>query len=434
MANCLFGWPVYSDVGVTYSPSLSGGSWLAALPLANLQDRRLAKVARSTNDAQASTMFEVDLGVARAVRLVGLPVHNLSTAAKWRVRGFASAPIWEDYDISDWTETGTGVITGSQADPLGGTRATLLDDDQATQEFVSSGDLGFTGDGTKGCAVVLKAGTAAVTDVSIRDTTAGTNRVIVRATWSGGVPTIAVEAGNGTVRAVVALGDGFYAIEFNVDSVVAANTNIVRIHPAGQPPSLTGSVVVCDVLVWDETTEPVLYDSGALDAWPTGIDAEESEEMNVGSLLTFAAVTARHWRIEIGDDANPDTYVELGRVVIAGAWQPTVNLIGRGGKIGLGTDTVRRVTDGGAAIYARRPTKRRFTGTLGEMPEDEVLANLFDMQRIAGIDRQFYFVYDPDDTTHLHRRAFLAVFRQLSEFEYATLNHYGIPIALIEEL
>lgn len=74
----LFGWPAYSDLGVSFSPALSGGSWLAALPLTNLQDRRLSRVARSTNALAASTTFDVDLGTARAVGVLAVLIPNLT--------------------------------------------------------------------------------------------------------------------------------------------------------------------------------------------------------------------------------------------------------------------------------------------------------------------------------------------------------------------
>ena len=81
MANAAFGWPVFSDAGVTYTPTLSGGAWSSDLPLTNLQDRRLAKVARSDDATAASTQFIIDLKVARAVGVLGLFGHNISAAA-----------------------------------------------------------------------------------------------------------------------------------------------------------------------------------------------------------------------------------------------------------------------------------------------------------------------------------------------------------------
>lgn len=100
MANVLLGWPIYSDVGVLYTPTLSGGSWETTLPRTNLQDDRLHRVARTTNDATTSTVVAADLGVSRAMRVFGLVNHNLSAVTptngdvpRVRVRAFAVTPI-----------------------------------------------------------------------------------------------------------------------------------------------------------------------------------------------------------------------------------------------------------------------------------------------------------------------------------------------------
>lgn len=91
MQNVLFCYPNFVDLA-----TLSGGSWLGALPLTNLQDQRNAKKARSTDDAAASTLVNVDLGSDKFVRAVGIISHNLSLAATIRVRlgndsGFSSS-------------------------------------------------------------------------------------------------------------------------------------------------------------------------------------------------------------------------------------------------------------------------------------------------------------------------------------------------------
>ncbi|WP_156302354.1 hypothetical protein [Methylogaea oryzae] len=66
---------------------MSGGSWTAQLPLANLQNRQIARVARTTNAATASTQFVAALATSRLVRSVALVGHNLGTSAKYRIRG-----------------------------------------------------------------------------------------------------------------------------------------------------------------------------------------------------------------------------------------------------------------------------------------------------------------------------------------------------------
>lgn len=75
----------------TQTATLSGGSWLTAAPLSNLQDKLLTHVARSSNALAASTLVQIDLGAAVAVRVISLCAHNISTGGTVRVRGFSDA-------------------------------------------------------------------------------------------------------------------------------------------------------------------------------------------------------------------------------------------------------------------------------------------------------------------------------------------------------
>lgn len=77
-------WNNRTDAG-----TLSGGSWLATLPLANLQNRQVQKVARSADAALASTQFVIDLDSPRGIGVIALIVHNISEAGKIKITGSA---------------------------------------------------------------------------------------------------------------------------------------------------------------------------------------------------------------------------------------------------------------------------------------------------------------------------------------------------------
>lgn len=70
---------------------LSGGSWLPALPLANLQNRTLKKVARSSSLATSATQFTIALDRSRSIRALVLVNHNLTSNATVRVTGSDAA-------------------------------------------------------------------------------------------------------------------------------------------------------------------------------------------------------------------------------------------------------------------------------------------------------------------------------------------------------
>lgn len=66
--------------------TLSGGSWVTTLPLSNLQQTLMAKVARSTNVVNASTLIRIDLLATNVnIRLMALIRHNFSSSATYQI-------------------------------------------------------------------------------------------------------------------------------------------------------------------------------------------------------------------------------------------------------------------------------------------------------------------------------------------------------------
>jgi hypothetical protein len=80
MANCMIGFP-----NLIEQATLIGGDWKTTLPLTNLQQRALGRVARSDSLDLADTQFTVDLGTAKAVRVLGVVAHNISIDGLVRV-------------------------------------------------------------------------------------------------------------------------------------------------------------------------------------------------------------------------------------------------------------------------------------------------------------------------------------------------------------
>lgn len=86
MANCLLCWPNRIDAA-----TLSGGSWLSALPLSNVKSRFRAAVARSSDLDESSLEINIDLGSKKYITSVAIAGHNLSATASVRFRAFSDA-------------------------------------------------------------------------------------------------------------------------------------------------------------------------------------------------------------------------------------------------------------------------------------------------------------------------------------------------------
>lgn len=270
----VFGWPLYSDVGVAYTPTLSNGTWSSSLPLTNLQNRFLSKVARSTAATTASTKLDCDLGVARAIGVVAVVKHNFSTAAQWRVRG--------------------------------------------------ASDSGFTS---------------------------------------------------------------------------------------------------------------IVYDSGTIAAWPSGITAEDVASMAMSCwVCPSSAQTARYWRVEITDTANAAGYVQFGRLVIAGGYEPSyrphVSSV-----VGFDDSSSRAVTDGGkTALYDVRAIRRSAKVGFDTLPEAEAFASAWLMQRQLSTSGQLFFIWDADETVYPHEHAFLGVLQTLTPLSWVEAAYLNSAYEVQEEL
>ena len=116
MANIVFGYKNLIDAA-----AVSGGNWLATLPLSNIKSPVLQRLARSANVQLASTRFDIDLSSAKGVGVLALVMHNLSVDAKVRISAADNASFvgtqgnllsyTEDFSNALWTKD--GVTLGS---------------------------------------------------------------------------------------------------------------------------------------------------------------------------------------------------------------------------------------------------------------------------------------------------------------------------------
>jgi hypothetical protein len=91
--------------------TLSGGSWASTLPLTNLQNRTLARVARSTNVVAASTWFDIDLGPDKTWRVIALQNHNMALDARYRIRASDDPAFAYSIHDSGWQDVWPAVFS-----------------------------------------------------------------------------------------------------------------------------------------------------------------------------------------------------------------------------------------------------------------------------------------------------------------------------------
>lgn len=108
MENLILAFPNRLDS--TYYPvTFHGPAWSADLPLTNLRVPELSRVAESIDATLANTKFEVRLGIVRPIRVFVIPRHNMTRAARYRIRGSHtpgdfSSPIYDTGWLDVWTQ------------------------------------------------------------------------------------------------------------------------------------------------------------------------------------------------------------------------------------------------------------------------------------------------------------------------------------------
>ncbi len=133
----------------------------------------------------------------------------------------------EDFGTTWGQSTSPSLSTNTHIAPDGALTADTIGSSAAISFF--SQNITFTGDGDKSYSIFLKAGTSDRTAVRVRDTVAGVDRGSAFIVWTAGVPSVTVT--NGSLQAAQSVGNGWYRIQITVSSVVAANTNQMRILP-----------------------------------------------------------------------------------------------------------------------------------------------------------------------------------------------------------
>ena len=155
-------------------------------------------------------------------------------------------------DISTWSTLNTPVITGSIADPVAGTDAYTVEDDDGTNGETAYLAITYTGDGVKVVEFVFRlndtpAGGAAL---KLRDATAAADRGEAIVTDVNGIPVVTINTG--TLVDCDRVRNGYWRLRYLTTSVTAANTNQLTIRPA-ETANETGSIDIYRARTYNAT-------------------------------------------------------------------------------------------------------------------------------------------------------------------------------------
>jgi hypothetical protein len=170
------------------------------------------------------------------------------------------------------------------------------------------------------------------------------------------------------------------------------------------------------------------YDSTATDAWPAAWVSGTTAEQRAGVVGCSVIVpspeqTYRYWRVDLIDAANPDGYLEVGRLFGGSAWSPAYNAV-YGASIGYEDRDVIAEMDSGSEYVRKRNAPRVTQFALPALSDSETLLTVLEMQRRLGSTGEVLYEFDPADTTYAPMRRYLARLRKVSPLKAAFLDRW----------
>lgn len=376
MANCIMGFPNYLD-NTFYNVVVTGGDW--ALPLSNLQNPRLSLPAKSNGVGNAASWFQADLGGLRDILLGAVPSTNGTLSAERRLRITANPAFSLNTLVGANASTGASAVTFKAPS---GVDVTVTQDD-----FFTIGGYLYKSDTT--------------TTIS-----------------GGGTGVINLQAASG-----YDIHNSTLQADISIDDSITCNVGdySTTVYDSGQ------------VIVYDR-----IYPWGSLPwqhpSWWTGQPTEEERQtlkFPIIDIMTDETVVGRYAKYEFFDDTNTDTGIAISRFFLTPGWQPTINPA-YGALFQYQTDTEYEKSQGGEYSYNVKAPYRTLSFSIEHLPQNEALTQALQMQRDQGIDKQMFFIFDPEDVENLHRRSFTATLKSLDPLSYSYFNYMTFNAKLEE--
>lgn len=335
------------------------GSWETTLPLTNMGDQRLYKPSRSASAAEASTRFRLDMCDLQTVNMAAILAHTADKNAYWRVRFFE-------------VDAATGALTVKHDSAKDYVWPTLLPFGQYPWGTFPWNHRLLLGDNYQPPGIYLCREQATTTSATSH--TIGTGEKTFAAADASGI----------------AVGMPL-AIYRSVDPEVGM---------LGKVTYIDGN----DVRVQVTDVES----SGTFTDWVIRYTVADAP---------LEAVRARLVDIQIFNSANADGYVDIGRFFVSPGWFLSVN-IQEGGSIQFQDDSPKRRSRGGQPFADPVATYRKTEFTIAYLERDEILSNLYEIQKVQGVRKPILVILDPDDETNLHRLAIYGSLERTSPIRF----------------
>jgi hypothetical protein len=380
----------FADAAGVTSPT----SFAPSLPLDNMLSEPPDHVARASG---GGLVLDVDFGQPVPVTLIMVLCHNLTAMARWRIRA------------AD-TRTGAAGDPGGYGFPLAATR---FDSRPTLRSGTAHGLLAWAGGVEVTSPITLAAGPCAVrvTDTDMR-------------LYPGAVVRLRLDAGRYMEGVVTGYAPPSRTLSLAVSTVIGAGSApSMVLERAAADPSVWPAVESFGNGYWGNFTwGGQLSDVGA-DYQPPGV---YMPAINAG---LADPVYGRYVKIEISDPARD--HIDIGRLVISPAYQPSVNAQ-YGWELQYIDPSQRTRTRGGRVIVDKRRPYRRLTISLEHIPQDEMLTEKYELDRILGVSKPMTVIVFPAQPMHLHRLTVYGTQPETTPISNSSYRRYKTSITVEE--
>lgn len=211
----------------------------------------------------------------------------------------------------------------------------------------------------------------------------------------------------------------------NVD--LGAVVNVVGLAIAGHNAGAAAEWAISGSTVASGSADAI--DTGPMPCWRL---ATRHRSLNL--IYTLAEpVPVRYLRLAFDDTANPDGYLELGRLFIGGGWMPAHGP-GHAGFQPRPIDLSETVElEGGARQYNVRGRRRAHDVTFPYVLRADA-DEFFDLQLAAGLTGEILWSPFPGDQEQSQRYGFIGTFRELSAIEWPWPRINGTAVRVEQTL
>lgn len=146
------------------------------------------------------------------------------------------------------------------------------------------------------------------------------------------------------------------------------------------------------------------------------------------------SIGGAYWRIEINDEGNPDGFVDVCRLMMAGdgIWIPEFNYTADDNQFGIRDNSLKSSTLNGGSRIWRRVNPRFFGFSVKYQKDASVFGPSWKLMDWAGFDREVFVIPDPSDSDHLQQRSFFARISQASPIVQASCQRGHVAFELSE--